>query len=72
MVMIDIHSHIWQRHHWSDKAIAEIEACYGKTNKWHCPPEEHWETGSAEGGSRGGFCDGDECHGGGGSERVRP
>ncbi len=41
--MIDIHSHIWQRHHWSDKAIAEIEMCYGKTNKWHCPPEEHWE-----------------------------
>ena len=41
--MIDIHSHIWQRHHWSDKAIAEVEMCYGKTNKWHCPPEEHWE-----------------------------
>ena len=43
MVMIDIHSHIWQRQHWSDKTIAEIETCYGKTNKWHCPPEEHWE-----------------------------
>ncbi|MYH62599.1 MAG: amidohydrolase [Caldilineaceae bacterium SB0675_bin_29] len=42
-MMIDIHSHIWQRHHWSEMAIAEIEMCYGKTNKWHCPPEEHWE-----------------------------
>lgn len=41
--MIDIHSHIWLRHHWSEKAIAEIETCYGKTNKWNCPPEEHWE-----------------------------
>ena len=43
MVKIDIHTHIWERRHWADQTVEEIEACYGKTSKWLCPPDEHWE-----------------------------
>ena len=43
MIKVDIHSHIYERRHWADRTIAEVEASYGKTSKCHCPPEEHWE-----------------------------
>ena len=43
MIRVDIHSHIYERRHWADRTVEEIESSYGKTNKCHCPPDEHWE-----------------------------
>ena len=43
MISVDIHSHIYERRHWADKTVAEIEASYGKANNCHCPPDQHWE-----------------------------
>ncbi len=43
MIKVDIHSHIYERHHWADSTIAEIEAAYGNSDICHCPPDEHWE-----------------------------
>jgi hypothetical protein len=41
--MIDIHTHIYERRHWRDETVEQVEACYGNCDIWHCPPEEHWE-----------------------------
>lgn len=41
--MIDIHSHIWEPHHWRETTKQEIEACYPGVDRWTCPPAEHWE-----------------------------
>jgi len=41
--MIDIHSHIWEPHHWQERTKQEIETCYPGAGHWNCPPEEHWE-----------------------------
>ena len=43
MIKVDIHSHIYERHHWADSTIAEIEEAYGNSDICHCPPDEHWE-----------------------------
>ena len=43
MVKVDIHSHIYERRHWADTTVAEIEAAYGNSDICHCPPDEHWE-----------------------------
>ncbi len=43
MIKVDIHSHIYERHHWADRTVAEIEAAYGNSDICHCPPDEHWE-----------------------------
>lgn len=43
MIEVDIHSHIYERHHWADSTVAEIEAAYGNSDICHCPPDEHWE-----------------------------
>ena len=43
MVKIDIHSHVYERHHWADTTVAEIKSAYGTANICHCPPDEHWE-----------------------------
>ena len=43
MIKVDIHSHIYERHHWADSTIAEIEEAYGNSDICHWPPDEHWE-----------------------------
>ena len=43
MIRVDIHSHIYERRHWADRTVEEIEASYGKANNCHCPPDQHWE-----------------------------
>ena len=42
-VKVDIHSHIYERHHWADETVAEIAAAYGNSDICNCPPIEHWQ-----------------------------
>ena len=41
--MIDIHSHIWEPHHWREETKQEIQRAYGPSSHFDCSPDVHWE-----------------------------
>jgi len=40
--VIDIHSHVWEGHHYSDEAKRKYREAYGDAVDFDAPPEAHW------------------------------